>query len=71
LGFFYGVGVADPTGLPEGSDKRMRSSKISSVLAAQNPALVPLVRHAWKFGSIAVTQAYVARRRRRTLQAER
>src|SRR5215469_9136308 len=38
LGFFYGVDVSDPLGLLEGSGKRMRHTKVKSVLAAQNPA---------------------------------
>jgi hypothetical protein len=66
LGFFYGVGVADPAGLLEGSGKRMRHSKIRSVLAAQNPAFVPLVRAAWKYGSVAVTELHEARKQPRT-----
>jgi hypothetical protein len=63
LGFFYGIEVPDPIGLLEGTGKRMRHIKIRSVLAAQNPALVPMVREAWKLGGSAVINSHEARKR--------
>ncbi|HEX6543993.1 MAG TPA: DUF1801 domain-containing protein [Ktedonobacterales bacterium] len=64
LGFFYGTEIPDPQGLLEGSGRRMRHTKIKSVLAAQNPALIPLVREAWKLGVIAVTRLHETRKTR-------
>ena len=64
LGFFYGVGVADPTGLLEGTGKRMRHTKIRTVLAAENPELIPLVQDAWKKGIISVAQLHESRKKR-------
>lgn len=64
LGFFFGTDVSDPVSLLEGSGKRMRHTKIKSVLAAQNPALVPLVQDAWSHGCVAVTQLHQARKKR-------
>ena len=63
LGFFYGIDVPDPTSLLEGTGKRMRHIKIRSVLAAQNPALVPLVQAAWKRGGAAVAHSHEARKK--------
>ncbi|HEX5439820.1 MAG TPA: DUF1801 domain-containing protein [Ktedonobacterales bacterium] len=65
LGFFYGLDVPDPTGLLEGTGKRMRHVKIRSVLAAQNPALVPLIQGAWKRGGAAVAHSHEARKKPR------
>jgi hypothetical protein len=64
LGFFYGNDVPDPSGLLKGTGKRMRHIKIRSVLAAQNPALVPMVRAAWKRGGAAVSNSHEARKKR-------
>ncbi len=64
LGFFFGTDVPDPSGLLEGTGKRMRHIKIRSVLAAQNPALVPMVRAAWKRGGVGVAQSHRARKKR-------
>ncbi len=64
LGFFYGIGVPDPTGPLEGTGKRMRHIKVRSVLAARNPALVPLVREARKRGGAAVVHSHEARKKR-------
>jgi hypothetical protein len=64
LGFFYGIDVSDPLGLLEGTGKRMRHTKVKSALAAQNPALIPLVQDAWKHGCIAVTQLHQSRQKR-------
>ena len=71
LGLYCGVGVPDPTGLLEGTGKRMRHTKVKSVLAAQNQALIPLVQEGWKLGLIAVQQRHEARRQRREGQAKR
>jgi hypothetical protein len=71
LGFFFGVGAPDPTGLLEGSGKRMRHIKIRIVLAAQNPALVPLIREGWANGVKAYTQFHETRRKHREPVAER
>ncbi|MGZ3714051.1 MAG: DUF1801 domain-containing protein [Ktedonobacterales bacterium] len=65
LGFYHGVGVPDPLGLLEGSGKRMRHIKIKSVLAAQNPTLIPLVQEAWKHGIVAVAQLHETRKQPR------
>lgn len=70
LGFFYGTGLPDPTGLLEGTGKRMRHVKIKSVLAAQNAALIPLVQEAWKQGLLAVAQLHDSREQRRADPAE-
>jgi hypothetical protein len=67
----FGVGTPDPTGLHEGSGKRMRHVKIRTVLAAQNPALVPLIREGWANGVKAYAQFHEARRKRREPVAER
>jgi hypothetical protein len=64
LGFFFGTDVPDPVSLLEGSGKRMRHTKVTSVLAAQNPALIPLVRGAWSHGCLAVTQLHQPRKKR-------
>jgi hypothetical protein len=71
LGFYHGAGVPDPTGLLEGSGKRMRHVKIKSVLAAQNAALIPLVQAAWKHGAIAVAQLHETRKKPRASSAGR
>jgi hypothetical protein len=65
LGFFGGAGVTDPMGLLEGSGKRMRHVKIRTVLAAQNPALIPMVQEAWGNGVKAYADLHEARRKRR------
>jgi hypothetical protein len=65
LGFFFGVGVADPTGLLEGSGKRMRHIKIRTPLAAQNPALIPMAQEAWSNGIKVYAQLHAARKTRR------
>ena len=70
LGFFYGTGIPDPAGLLEGTGKRMRHVKIKSVQAAQNSALLPLVREAWAQGMIAVNQLHEARKKRREVLVE-
>jgi hypothetical protein len=64
LGFFFGVESSDPTGLLEGSGKRMRHIKIRSFLAAQNPDLVPLIREGWANGVKAYAQFHETRRKR-------
>ncbi|HEU4783057.1 MAG TPA: DUF1801 domain-containing protein [Ktedonobacterales bacterium] len=71
LGFFYGIDVPDPSGLLEGTGKRMRHVKIRSVLAAQNPALVPMVQAAWKRGGAAVLNSHEARKKRPAALPER
>jgi hypothetical protein len=64
LGFFYGTEISDPTGLLEGSGRRMRHTKIKSVPAAQNPALIPLIQEAWTRGVIAVARLHETRKPR-------
>lgn len=71
LGFFFGAGVADPLGLLEGTGKRMRHVKIRTALAAQNPALIPMMREAWGNGAKAYAQRYEARQKRRERPDER
>ncbi|HEX5548622.1 MAG TPA: DUF1801 domain-containing protein [Ktedonobacterales bacterium] len=71
LGFFYGIDVPDPSGLLEGTGKRMRHIKIRSILAAQNPAIVPLVWAAWKRGGAAVLNSHEARKNRPAALPER
>jgi hypothetical protein len=71
LGFFFGVGAPDPTGLLEGAGKRMRHVKIRTVLAAQNPALIPLIQEGWANGVKAYTRFYETRRKRHESLAER
>lgn len=71
LGFYYGVGVPDPAGLLEGVGKRMRHTKVRSILATQNAALVPLVLEAWRHGILAIQQRREARNKRRVGLPER
>lgn len=71
LGFFFGAGVADPSGVLEGSGKRMRHVKIRTTLAVQNPALIPMIQEAWRNGVTAYDQLHETRRKRRELLAER
>jgi hypothetical protein len=71
LGFFFGVGMADPTSLLEGSGKRMRHVKIRTVLAAHNPALVPLIQEGWAKGVKAYAQCHETRSKRCEPAAER
>ncbi len=71
LGFYYGVGVPDPAGLLEGVGKRMRHTKVRSIQAAQNAALVPLVLEAWRHGILAIQQRREARNKRRVGLPER
>jgi hypothetical protein len=65
LGSFFGAGVTDPTGLPEGTGKRMRHVNIRTVLAAQNPALIPLMQEAWGNGVKAYAHLQETRRKHR------
>ncbi len=46
LGFFYGADLDDPTGLLEGTGKRLRHIKLRSVADVKRPALRALVRKA-------------------------
>ena len=46
LGFYHGAVLADPTGLLEGSGKKLRHVKMRDVAATQRPAVVALVRQA-------------------------
>ena len=46
LGFYHGASLADPDGLLEGTGKGLRHVKVSSAIAAGDPALVKLVRAA-------------------------
>lgn len=46
LGFYHGASLADPDGLLEGTGKGLRHVKVSSAVAAGNPAIVKLVRAA-------------------------
>ena len=71
LGFFFGVGAPDPTSLLEGSGKRMRHVKIRTVLAAQNPALIPLIQEGWANGVKAYAQFHETHRKRHEPVAER
>ena len=71
LGFYYGVGVPDPAGLLEGVGKRMRHTKVRSIQAAQNAALVPLVLEGWRHGILAIQQRREARNKRRVGLPER
>lgn len=64
LGFFFGTSVADPTGLLEGTGKRMRHTKIRSVADARNPALVSLLQDGWASGVAAVAQLHASRGKR-------
>jgi hypothetical protein len=65
LGFFVGAGLSDPLGLLEGSGKRMRHIKIRTVLAAQNPALLPMAQEAWGNGVKAYAQLHETRQESR------
>jgi hypothetical protein len=65
LGFFFGAGAPDPTGLLEGAGKRMRHVKIRTVLTAQNPALIPLIQEGWANGVKAYAQFHETHRKRR------
>jgi len=46
LGFYHGTVLSDPTGLLEGSGKKLRHVKIDSLKAARNRALKELLRQA-------------------------
>jgi hypothetical protein len=70
LGFFFGASVTDPLGLLEGTGKRMRHVKLRTVLAAQNPALVPMMQQAWDNGVQAYAQLHETRRKHRERLAE-
>jgi hypothetical protein len=70
LGLFFGVETPDPTGLLEGSGKRMRHVKIRTVLAVQDPALIPLIQEGWANGMKAYAQLHGTRRKRREPVAE-
>jgi hypothetical protein len=46
LGFYYGVSLADPAGLMEGTGKRMRHVKVRSTKEVTKPALRQLIKAA-------------------------
>jgi hypothetical protein len=71
LGFFFGASVTDPLGLLEGTSKRMRHVKLRTVLAAQNPALIPMMHEAWDNGRKAYAQLHETRQTRRTRREPR
>ena len=48
FGFFFGVGLPDPSGLIQGEGKRIRHVKIYTIEQAKDPALVKLVEAAWE-----------------------
>lgn len=56
LGFFYGGSLDDPEGLLVGTGKRMRHIKLRSPQECANPALRPLLEHAWADGVRRVAQ---------------
>jgi hypothetical protein len=47
VGFFYGVALADPAGLLEGSGKRMRHVKLRAGVVGDEGALRRLIEEAW------------------------
>jgi hypothetical protein len=49
----------------------MRHVKIRTVLAAQNPLLIPLIQEGWANGVKAYTQLHETRRKRRESVAKR
>jgi hypothetical protein len=49
----------------------MRHVKLRNVLAAQNPALIPMIQEAWGTGVKAYAQLHETRRTRRERLAER
>jgi len=46
LGFYYGVSLADPAGLMEGTGKRLRHVKVRSAEEVNKPALRELIKAA-------------------------
>ena len=48
LGFFFGADIPDPRKLLTGTGKRMRHIKIYTAEDAANPAIIPLLKTAWK-----------------------
>ena len=46
LGFYHSASLADPSGLLEGTGKKLRHVKLRDVSAAKNPALAVLLREA-------------------------
>jgi hypothetical protein len=46
LGFYHGTSLRDPTGLLEGTGKRLRHVKIRDAAELKNPALAALLREA-------------------------
>ena len=46
LGFYYGAVLPDPEGLMEGTGKNLRHIKITSVVAADQPAVRDLLEAA-------------------------
>ncbi len=49
LGFYYGVDLNDPTGLLEGTGKKLRHIKIRSPAELKNPELRHLIQRASKY----------------------
>ena len=46
LGFYYGASLTDPSGLLEGTGKKLRHVKVRDVSSSKNPALTALLRAA-------------------------
>ena len=47
LGFYYGVSLADPAGLMEGTGKNLRHVKVRSIRDVTKPALRELIKSAF------------------------
>jgi hypothetical protein len=46
LGFYHGASLPDPTGLLEGTGKKLRHLKLRNVSEVRNPSVVALLREA-------------------------
>lgn len=63
FGFFFGVGLPDPTNLLIGAGKRLRHVKVWSVEEAKNPALAKLIAVTWKEAPESVAKIHAGRKK--------
>jgi hypothetical protein len=64
LGFFFGTHLPDPKNLLQGEGARMRHVKVKAVELARDPAIVQLVKEAWKDGPKSVEELHAKRKRK-------
>ena len=63
FGFFFGVGLPDPSNLLIGEGKRLRHVKVWSVEEAKNPALAKLIAATWKEAPESVAKVHAGRKK--------